>query len=77
MPQLYVCYGTPATDELPEHYVRMEPTPQRVRAVFAGVTVADSQRVLIMHETKHVPTYYFPIDDVRMDLMEPTDRGTT
>ena len=77
MTQLYQDYGTPATDELPEHYARMEPTPQRIRVVFNGVAIADSRNVLIMHESRHQPTYYFPMDDVRMDLMTPTDNGTT
>ena len=27
-------------------------------------------RALVMHETRLAPVYYFPRDDVRMDLME-------
>ena len=77
MTELFTSYGHPATEELPEHFVRMEPTPQRIRAVVDGVAVADSRRVLIMHESRHVPVYYFPMDDVRMDLMEPTTNATT
>ena len=77
MTDLYVDYGTPATDEMPEHFVRMEPAAQRIRAFFGGVAVADSRRVLLMHETRRPPVYYFHMDDVRMDLMEPTDHGTT
>ena len=77
MTQLYKDYGIPASDGQPEHFVRMEPTPKRVRVLFGGETIADSARVLVMHETKHTPVYYFPFGDVRMDLMEPTDRGTT
>ena len=76
MTQTYVGYGRPATDDLPEHLVRMEPTPQRIRVIFGGETIADSKRVLIMHESNHTPVYHFPFDDVRMDLMEPTDNST-
>ena len=65
-----------AADDGPEHLAVMEPTPKRVRVVFAGETIADSKRVLVMHETKHVPVYYFPMDDVRMDIMEATDHAT-
>ena len=72
----YVDYGFTVTDEQPEHLVRMEPTPQRIRVLFGGETIADSKRVLIMHETKHTPVYYFPFSDVRMDLTEPTENAT-
>ena len=77
MTQLYVDYGNAATEELPEHYARMEPTPQRIRVMLYGVALADSRNVQIMHESRHQPVYYFPMDDVRMDLMEPTDNSTT
>ncbi len=56
--------------------IRVEPWPRRVRAVFGHVAVADSKRVLILLEKGHLPVYYFPPDDVRMDLLEPTDRHT-
>jgi uncharacterized protein (DUF427 family) len=56
---------------------RVEPVPERLRVVIGGVTVADTtlgQRVL---ETAGAPVYYFPPDDVRMDLLERGDRTTT
>jgi len=56
--------------------IRFERSPRRVRAVFAGVTVADSRRVMLMLEARHTPVYYFPTGDVRMDLMVPTDKKT-
>src|SRR5205807_2403181 len=59
-----------------EHWVATESSPRRVRAVFAGVTVADSKRVLLLRERGHVGVYYFPMDDVRMDLLTPTDKQT-
>lgn len=57
--------------------VRTEPCPRRVRAYLGGVAVADSTRVLLLLETAHLPVYYFPADDVRTDLLEPTDKRTT
>ena len=53
---------------------RLETTPRRIRVLFAGVTVADSSRCLRILETSHPPTYYIPPQDVRMDLLRPTDR---
>jgi uncharacterized protein (DUF427 family) len=40
------------------------------------MTIVDSKRVKLLFETGHLPVYYFPVDDVRMDLLEPTDRST-
>ena len=76
MTQAFRAYEVAAADDQPEHRAVMEPTPKRVRVVFNGETIADSRRVLIMHETNHVPVYYFPTDDVRMDVMEATDHAT-
>jgi uncharacterized protein (DUF427 family) len=53
---------------------RLEPTPRRIRVVFVGVTVADSSRALRLLETSHPPTYYIPPEDLRMDLLESTNR---
>lgn len=36
----------------------------------------DSDRTMLLHETGHTPVYYFPVDDVRTDLLVPTDRTT-
>lgn len=62
---------------LEDHLAFMEDTPKRIRVMFGGETIADSTRVQIMFETKHQPVYYFPMEDVRMDLMFETDRSTT
>jgi uncharacterized protein (DUF427 family) len=57
-------------------HIRVEPTPRRVRAFLGQVAVADSKRVLMLLEQGHLPIYYFPPEDVRMDLLEPTKRRT-
>lgn len=59
-----------------EHTVRLEPVAKRVRVFLGGVPVADSRHVQMMFETGHLPVYYFPLDDVRMDLLSPTDHHT-
>jgi len=63
-------------DSGPEYKVVIESSPRRVRVVFNGETVADACRMKMMHETRHLPVYYFPVDDVRMDLLERTDHTT-
>jgi uncharacterized protein (DUF427 family) len=55
--------------------VRVETGAKRVRPFVDGVAVADTVRPLLVWENRHYPAYYFPIDDVRMDLLAPS--GTT
>jgi uncharacterized protein (DUF427 family) len=49
--------------------VHIEASPRRVRAYFDNQLLADSQRVLLVWETRRPPLYWFPISDVRMDLL--------
>jgi class 3 adenylate cyclase/uncharacterized protein (DUF427 family) len=54
----------------------IEPGRKRIRAVLGGETVADSDRVLVMHETGYRPVTYVPREDVRMDLLRPSAQYT-
>ncbi len=54
----------------------LESDPRRIRAEFQGETVADSSNVLVMHETRLAPVFYFPREDVRMDLLVKSERHT-
>lgn len=56
--------------ESPAHVIYFEDSPRRVRAELGGRVVADSRRMKLLHETGHLPVYYFPRDDVDMDLLE-------
>lgn len=62
--------------ETADYTFSLSPLGRRVRAEFAGVTIVDSDRVVIMKETRLPPVHYFPVDDVRMDLMRKTDHHT-
>jgi uncharacterized protein (DUF427 family) len=64
--------------ELPRRkgVIYFEDSPRRIRAVFAGETVVDSRHAKLLHEQGHLPIYYFPEAEVRMDLFEPTDHST-
>jgi uncharacterized protein (DUF427 family) len=59
-----------------DHVLYFEDSPRRVRVMFNGETVADSRRVKLMHEKGLLPVYYFPEEDVRMDLLEESDYTT-
>ena len=50
---------------------RLERVEERLRVVFDGVTVADSNRGYRVLETSHPPVYYIPRADVRFDVLEP------
>ncbi len=62
--------------EAPAHRLYLEPSPRRLRLVVAGEVVADSTRAMLLHETGLMPVYYLPEDDVRGDVLEPTERTT-
>jgi uncharacterized protein (DUF427 family) len=47
-----------------------------VRVKFNGETIGDSGKAHLLFETRHLPVYYFPRADVRMDLLAPTDHHT-
>jgi uncharacterized protein (DUF427 family) len=60
----------------PRRILYFEDSPRRVRGELAGTTVVDSVRAKLLHEHGHLPIYYFPQDDVRMELLESTDHAT-
>ncbi len=83
---LTVGTGPFAKEPVGEFNFRVEPptgsvlffdlVPQRIRAIVAKETVVDSRRAKLLHETGHLPVYYFPEDDVRFDLLEPSEKRT-
>ena len=56
--------------------IYFEDSPRRIRARFGGETIVDSSSAKMLHEQNHLPIFYFPESDVRMDLLEPTDHST-
>ena len=56
--------------------LRFEPAGKRLRVEFNGALVADSARALVLHETRRPPAYYFPAEDVRMELLVRTAHTT-
>lgn len=60
-------------DRDPNHKVRIESTSKWLRVTFGGEVVASSKKALILFETGATPVYYFPKNDVRMELLRATD----
>jgi uncharacterized protein (DUF427 family) len=47
----------------------VELSPRRVRGYLGGELVVDSERVLLVYESRRPPVYWFPVEDVRMQLL--------
>ncbi|MFJ3666549.1 DUF427 domain-containing protein [Streptomyces sp. NPDC090106] len=58
------------------HTITIEQGTGRVRAIHDGQVLADSARPLVLKETGCPPRYYLPPEDVRLDLLTPSDTQT-
>jgi uncharacterized protein (DUF427 family) len=58
----------------PGHWVHVSDSPRHVRVLFGGETIADSKRVKLLREAEALPCYYFPREDVRADLLVPSEQ---
>lgn len=52
-----------------ERGIRIEPSAKRVRVYLGGEVVADTTSPSLVWEIPYFPTYYFPVEDVRTDLL--------
>jgi len=66
----------PGFEKNPDYRIAFERSPRRVRVQFGGAYIADSTNAHLLFETRHLPVYYFPRQDVRFDLLTPTDHHT-
>ena len=73
-----VTSGNPAPgyDTHPNYYVEAELSPKWIRAEFNGEIIVDSRQALVIREYRHALVYYFPREDIRMDLAARTDSQT-
>jgi uncharacterized protein (DUF427 family) len=60
----------------PYKRVDVMPSSRHVQIVIGGETVADSRRPRLLFETGLPTRYYIPREDVRMELLEPTNTHT-
>jgi uncharacterized protein (DUF427 family) len=61
---------------LPERMLFAEPLRRRMRVRFGGEWVADSEDVVLLHEPGRYPVAYFPLADVREDVLAAENRTT-
>jgi adenylate cyclase len=50
--------------------VKIEPVKERIRAMLQGQTLVDSTAAFAMTETRKPSVFYFPRDDIQMDLLQ-------
>ncbi len=58
---------------LTPHRIETRPSARRVRVEHEGRVLASSDRALELHEQGLPVRYYLPREDVRMDLLTPSD----
>ena len=68
--------GSPGFARNPDYPLTVEPCEKRVRAMAGGETIADSTRTRLVLEGRYPPVYYFPREDVRMDLLRRSEHRT-
>jgi uncharacterized protein (DUF427 family) len=59
--------------KVPDYSCTLEPDRERRTVTFHGVVLAESERALVVRESRHAPVLYFPREDVRLEHMERTD----
>ncbi len=55
-----------------DHPISITPHSGRVRVLFNGSVVADSNRAVALHEKSYPPRYYIPREDAQVTLFERT-----
>ncbi|MFG2576045.1 DUF427 domain-containing protein [Streptomyces sp. NPDC048481] len=58
------------------HTITIERDGRRVRAVHGDRVLAETRRALALRETGCPVRYYIPAEDVRLDLLTPSDTHT-
>lgn len=72
--------GAPATAnytiEGPQHSLLFSSFPRRIRAVFGGETILDSENAMLLHESNIFPVVYVPAGDLSMEFFTKTELST-
>ena len=60
----------------PEHPISVRPYFGRIRVIWQGRAIADSDRALELREAGYDPVYYLPRADVDMEVLAPSAHRT-
>jgi uncharacterized protein (DUF427 family) len=63
-------------EPLPQRLLFAEPLRRRMRVKLAGEWIADSEEVVLLHEPGRYPVAYFPLADIRSDVLASETRVT-
>ncbi|MFC2992403.1 DUF427 domain-containing protein [Halomonas tibetensis] len=63
-------------DDAHEPSITLHPHSHRVQAVIDGTRLANTTRAIELRERGYPPRQYLPRDDVRMDLLTPSETVT-
>jgi uncharacterized protein (DUF427 family) len=64
-------------DPLPERLLYAEPLRRRMRVLFWGTWIADSEHVTLLHEPGRYPVAYFPLADISADVLQPSEHTSS
>lgn len=70
-------FGQTPTGRDTQHRIEVLRSSTRIVVRVNGEPVAESTRARTLLETALPPRYYLPREDVRMDSLEPVERGTS
>jgi uncharacterized protein (DUF427 family) len=59
------------------HEITITPAGRHLEVTLDGEKLAATDRAMVLDESGLRPRYYFPREDVRMDLLQPTSSHTT
>ena len=71
-PQIYKLNES-ETQAMQKYHFSFGPIAKQVSAHYQGITLGDSNKMMQLQETRIAPVWYFPREDVRMDLFERSD----
>jgi uncharacterized protein (DUF427 family) len=60
----------------PGYKVRLKPVNGLLRVMFGGETVVETDRAMVLLETRHAPVYYFEASDVKEGILLPSNHST-
>jgi len=62
--------------EHPDYKIEIDTSDRPICMVYQETVIAESRRALLLREQVYAPVYYFPREDVRMEMFEPIEKLT-